>query len=230
MKNKYFSLRNILIISMFIIFSQTCVYSQLIRNYSFEFRHDTCLPYGISPSYMGGSIPGYDRSELMRCIGYCENHNIWSPVSSSNICDENSSYPFPLNGGWYLPTNCGSTDYFHVLGTLGAGSEEIYVFKYGQGIKYPEKRYPAGWSSDSYNADSAFIGFAMRAKKPGSGLSNVSAKEYIQSKLTEPLIGPAFYEVSFMVSRSNYSPAIHSLGALFTYNSVVNPIGYYDFL
>lgn len=195
---------------------------QFIRNGSFEFHKVNTYPIDVT------GAPDYHINQLMKCIGFCNEEIFpfgWTPVGSPLYCEQNQYYAAPRDGGWYWATKNASPDYFHIRGTYGAKIPLVYTYV-GPPPLHPrlgEYRFPYGYGRPlNERYDSAFTGIRMYARNNEQNIFT-GYKEYIQSKLATPITGPAVFEVKFYVSRSNYSPAIKKIGALFTDAAYVNP-------
>jgi len=195
---------------------------QIVKDGSFEFPKNNMYPIKLTGSNF------YEINELMKCIGFCafqppNDVFTWPPVGAPCYCD----YKDGLGnwfGGWYWATSNGSPDYFHRNGLGSAKSPNVSVIFGAQ----PEKRYPYGYP-DYNNKDSAFTGIRIGQIKPkrlngeyekGTFLSY---KEYIQSRLLIPLVGPALYKVKFYVSKSQRRNfPIKQICAFFSDTAIVN--------
>ncbi len=193
---------------------------QIVRDGSFEFPKNNMYPIKLTGSNF------YEINELMKCIGFCSMtvNFTWPPVGRPCYCD----YKDDLDnwfGGWYWATSHGSPDYFHRNGDGSAKSPNVSVIFGAQ----PEKRYPYGYPAYN-NKDSAFTGIRIGQlipPKTGDGYEKgtfLSYKEYIQSRLLIPLVGPALYKVKFYVSKSQrrHFP-LKQICAFFSDTIIVNP-------
>jgi hypothetical protein len=181
-----------------------------VKNGSFE-KHKT----SVYPIDITGAL-WYPNNQLMKCIGDCQNINKWPPIGFSSYCDEEPSLLY--SGGWYWATKNGSVDYFHLKGVGDAKSPLVGPMGGG------EMRYPYGYPSPD-GLDSAFVGIRLRVRlNPSHKGTYFTDKEYLQSKLKEPMIGPDLYEVKFYVSRTRLvTTSITQMCALFSDTAIVNP-------
>jgi len=170
----------------------------------------------------------YIGNQLMKCIGFCHDTAGWPPAGTPGYCDYNEYNPPSNDGGWYWPTNEASPDYFHLNGVGRAKSPYIAVYQIGEHEYKWEYRYPCGYRSNGANYyDSAFVGIRFDVRYPDFKYYNKpkfdNYKEYIQSRLSIPLVGPSKYKVKFFVSKSIHSiPSIKKLGAYFSDTAVYN--------
>ncbi len=185
----------------------------IIKNGSFE-THKT----GVYPKDITGAL-WYKYSELIKCIGFCVDHDLWPPVGEPSYCDVDE---YGVKRGWYWATRNSSVDYFHLKGEGDAKSPLV-------GPIAGEMRYPYGYPSPN-SLDSAFVGIRLTAMlNPTHRGTYFTKKEYLQSKLEQPLIGPMLCEVKFYVSRTRLvSTSITQMCVLFSDTAIVNPFEYTD--
>ncbi|HRP01693.1 MAG TPA: hypothetical protein PLE30_03495 [Candidatus Kapabacteria bacterium] len=212
----------VLVISLVFLSINYNVYPQnnsIVRNGSFEKHKPGQYPIHTTPHI------GYKKNQLMKCIGFCKSSDIdfgWPPTSPSMGCDDNDANSPSYDGGWYWATNEASPDYFHLNGVGVAKSPYISAYKIDKHTYKWENRYPYGYRMYGPNYfDSAFVGIRFDVRYPDfrnyHNPKFTNYKEYIQSRLSIPLVGPSKYHVKFFVSKSKHSiPSIKKLGAYFS--------------
>ncbi|HRP03224.1 MAG TPA: T9SS type A sorting domain-containing protein, partial [Candidatus Kapabacteria bacterium] len=221
MKSFKFNITPMIIVILSILFNYYSLISQIVRNGSFEKHKTGTYPQGIS------GAKSYTQNALMKCIGFCLKNDLfdWPPFWNTMQCDYHMIHDTINEGGWYWPTDEASPDYFHRLGFRTA--QVPYVETYNLSEYHRENRWPYGYIN-SNSIDSAFIGLRIYVNKPDKVKGNIpkftNYKEYIQSRLNSPLVGPSKFEVKFYVSKSRYSlPSLMKIGAYFSTNAICNP-------
>ena len=226
-KNNILNCIAYLISILFLISSNTALSQiQYIRNGSFEIHADTTYPHDLTPNNMPGG-PGYPYSQLQKCIGFCYHlyPYAWPPTQpTQGGCAYHS---LDAGGGWYWPSSSGSSDYYHINGTDRAHVPNVSPCF--DNLLHPivEKRFPYGYLENESNHDSAYIGIRIMPDKSDISKGFASYKEYVQSKLINPL-AQGVYVVKFYVSRSQYSRSIRKIGALFTSYGPITPDQFHD--
>lgn len=123
-----------------------------------------------------------------------------------DTCPTQASYPALLEinkcKGWYTPS-LGTSDYFNTCANgLWGPNGNIWVPNNFIGYQ------------NAYNGNGYLGLYAL------TDFSPCQAREYIQTKLTAPLVAGKNYTIEYYVSLANYQAAVNSISALFTTNKL----------
>lgn len=124
------------------------------------------------------------------------------PAEYSNPSQAN--YEISKCTGWNAPT-IGTSDYFNVCSNL------LLPFGYNVGIPKNNFGYQNAYNGNGYSGL-----FALE----DANILPCQYREYIQTKLTQPLVAGKNYGLEYYVSLANYQAAVNSISALFTQNKL----------
>lgn len=124
-----------------------------------------------------------------------------------DTCPSNPSFPGDLQiehcTGWTAPTKLGTSDYFNVCNNLS--------FQKPVGIPTNLLGYQPAYNGSGYG------GFLAWVINNSNGI-DFSYREYLQTKLIQPLTAGKKYRFSFNVSYYGFNYSVEKIGALFSVN------------